>query len=108
VLRSSIRVLTAGIPEGSSQMHPGLAEAVTIILGGLGIVGIIAAAAAVATTAGSASFPWEASTAPVMRAVSPGNGSPADSPPTSRASTRYAMPLVGSAIKMSELTVLRA
>jgi len=48
VLRSSIRVLTAGIPEGSSQMHPGLAEAVTIILGGLGIVGIIAAAAAVA------------------------------------------------------------
>ena len=39
-------------------------------------------------TAGSESLPCEASTPAVIRAVSPGSGIPADSPPMSPASTR--------------------
>src|SRR5262245_9372150 len=64
----------------------------------------IAVAAATTITSGSHSFPCEARIEAVIRAVSPGSGMPADSPPISSASRTYAIRVAGRERKRSAFT----
>src|SRR4051794_36410614 len=69
---------------------------------------MIAARAATVITIGSESLSCDARTAPVISAVSPGSGIPADSAPMSTASTRYAKRVAGSVRKSSAVIAPRA
>jgi hypothetical protein len=66
----------------------------------------IAVAAAMPITSGSQSLPCDARIEAVIKAVSPGNGRPADSPPMSSARRTYAMRVAGSAKKKRTLILV--
>ena len=69
---------------------------------------MIAASAATAITIDSESSSRDARIAAVISAVSPGSGIPADSPPMSSPSTRYAKRDAGSERKSSAVIAPRA